>query len=54
MRTSSFFTSLIAVVVIQVTTSISYAVPSSPPLGGYTGGLFSVYFRNIVEFNGGT
>lgn len=41
--------SLIAILSGTISTSALAAAPTTPPPGGYTGGLFSQYFQNIVE-----
>jgi hypothetical protein len=41
--------SIIGLAFFAIASTSVYALPSAPPPGGYTGGVFSYYFRNIVE-----
>jgi hypothetical protein len=42
--------SMFSLTLLSATLSVSVsALPSAPPPGGYTGGVFAHYFQNIIE-----
>ncbi|MFZ2255877.1 MAG: hypothetical protein WAW59_02390 [Patescibacteria group bacterium] len=51
MRTplSHFLLPASLVIVLSILGTSVIAAPIAPPPGGYTGGIFSYYFKNIIE-----